>query len=182
MLPQNWRQRDAGATGLEPATSGLRAERGPAGIWAKSRPFHSALAGLVGRGRVVRRPPGGRARDVLPNWQTERDIGQPERLAPSGDDNWTAYGIRGAAPAAPLVCRPAPPRPPAIGACGISAGWKRRVAPHENEKSLQNPDSRAGIDAGSRWPAVVCANAGEKRYRFAGILRERRNSNPRPPA
>ena len=76
---------------------------------------------------------------------------------------WTPYGMRGVAPATPLVCRPAPPGPPGKGPCGISAGWKRRAAPHENEKSLQNPDSRAGSTRDPRRPAVVCAYAGYKR-------------------
>jgi hypothetical protein len=42
--------------------------------------------------------------------------------------------------------------------------------------------SRAG-DARDRWrPAVVCAYPGNKRWQLAGTLRERRDSNPRPPA
>ncbi len=44
--------------------------------------------------------------------------------------------------------------PPGKGACGISAGWKRRAAPYENENSLQNPDSRAGSTRDPWRPAV----------------------------
>ena len=62
----------------------------------------------------------------------------------------------------PSPCRPAPPAP-GKGACGISAGWKRRAAPYENENSLQNPDSRAGSTRDPWRPAVVCAYAGDKR-------------------
>ena len=58
-----------------------------------------------------------------------------------------------------------PPAPPApgTGACGISAGWKRRAARYENENSLQNPDSRAGSTRDPWRPAVVCAYAGRQK-------------------
>jgi hypothetical protein len=43
-------------------------------------------------------------------------------------------------------------------------------------------DWRAGSARDRSKPAVVCAWRDNTRYQFAGILRERRDSNPRPPA
>jgi hypothetical protein len=42
--------------------------------------------------------------------------------------------------------------------------------------------SPCGISAGSGESAVACAQAGNKTRRVAGFLRERQDSNPRPPA
>jgi hypothetical protein len=53
------------------------------------------------------------------------------------------------------------------------------------QKTLQDRPFRpaAGSARDTQKPAVVCAHTGNKTSRFAGCFqRERRDSNPRPPA
>jgi hypothetical protein len=67
--------------------------------------------------------------------------------------NWTAYGMRGAAPATPLVCRRPPPGPPAKGRAGSArdgSDERRRMRTKSRCKTRTLVRDRRGIHGGRR--------------------------------
>ena len=83
------------------------------------------------------------------------------------------------------ICHPlhaVRPPAPGTGACGISAGPKRRAARMRTKTPLQNralARDRRGIRGGRR---LFVPTRGDKDPDLQGFRRERRDSNPRPPA